>query len=1313
MSTIIAGGEIVAIICCATACVLAAWVLRPLRRGRAFTALAAAVCLLLLISIAILIRRLGPAGSPGALADYAEFAIPVVWLLLIYALINRRADAGARVYRRLFERAGVGIAVIDQEGMIRAANPEFGRIVGVRPERLEDGESFRKFVSEWDTERVGEYLRRARANGAAPETVAITITDVDSRPHAALLTAAMVPKRGELLCTVQDITYVDELRGETDTLTGFRAAVMHSATAWIMIVDNDRRITFWNHGAERITGYSAAEIMADPHAWETLYPEDDGAPGAPVPGLSIGARGGDVRSFRTVVTTRDGTRKAISWEANVIRDADHGVAGVLAVGHDLTRSYEAERDMERLAEEQHLLLDNVPVMIFWKDAESRFLRVNKAFAASVNMAPEDIVGKTTAEVCGRRAERYNTDDHQVLSTGEPKLAIVEPVMTPRGERWHRTDKIPLLNSEGSIVGIVGFTVDITAQRQAYDALAASEREAAALASFREHVMQTANVWIAVADNETTITLWNAEAEKISGYSAEEIIGRDDVWRLLYPDDADHNAVMTRVRALLATEGDSVTAETIVRCKDGKRKNISWHTARLSAPTGECMGMIAIGTDVSATKETERRQAAGLRVLQALNDTSDSRGMIASILGIVKEFTGCERAAVRLRQEHDFPYFASEGVDPDGLQSCMSVLAYGGHGRVQTDAGGAPRLRAPYGVLLGEGCPPPSEHLTKAGSFWVNDLGALPAGGSPVGRRAVCTACAVAAGSEALAMIPLRSAGTVVGLLELGTSASGRLSAGLVEFLEELGSSIGIAVQRRLSEDLLRRERDFSRSVVHNAQALIIGLDRDGNISLFNTIAEDTTGYRASEAIGRKPWFLLSTDDNAVEFARPFKRMLAGDYPKVFELRSRCKDGRERLITWRGTALTDARGEVWQVVAIGLDITSHRQLEAQIRQSQRMEAITTLAGGIAHDFNNVLHAVLSNVELIGMLGQLSERQQTHAHAIEEAVRHAASITKQLTEMSSPRQAEKGNVDINQCVDSVLSFIQGARDQRVEVVTSLQETLPPVLGDPTQIEQVLMNLCVNALQALEHGGRLEIVTRLATIPPNTAELKPDLTPGARYVRLTVTDTGSGMPTETLERIFDPFFTTREDKGGTGLGLAIAYGIVHAHGGSITAESEIGRGTTFTVYLPEAEEPTSAPPSLESHLETGSETIMLVDDNDAVRANLRQLLASLGYTVIEANTGAEAVAACHNGVGGIDLFMLDINMPEIDGIEAFGQVRSIIPEARGILITGFVSDGVDVQQLPEGIMGVMRKPFTIRQLSRCVRLALTGSRLDDLQT
>lgn len=1311
MNMLVANSETIATICCATACVIVAWALRPRPWGRAFVALILAAALLVLVSLAQLARYLGASSLQTGLEGHVGLALLPAWLLLVYALIAERTGTRLQRYRRMFEHAGVGIAVVDSEGLIRAVNREFAHIVGTAPECLENTACLDAFVSEWDRERAGEYLRRARLHVAPPETAGIMVTDANGGMHAALLTVAAVPGRDELLCTVQDITHMGELNGQGDTLAGFRTAVMHSATAWIMTVDNDRRITFWNHGAERITGYSASEMMANPHPWETLYPEDGGGAGAPVPGLSIGA-GGDFHSFRTVVTTRDGTRKAISWEANVIRSGDCGVAGVLAVGHDITRSYETERDLERLAEEQRVLLDNVPVMIFWKDTEGRFLRVNKAFAAAVNMAPEDIVGKSTADVYGMSAARYSIDDRQVISTGEPKLAIVEPVMTPRGERCHRTDKIPFLNAEGEIVGIVGFTVDITAQRHAYDALAASEREAAALASFREHVMQTANVWIAVVDNETSITLWNREAEKISGYSAEEVIGRDHIWELMYPDAADRAAVMTRIRSVLGAKGGGIAAETRIRCKDGTSKVISWHTAPVSAPTGECTGMIAIGTDVSATKETERRQVTSLRVLQALNDTSDSRGMIASLLGIVREFTGCDRAAVRLRQEHDFPYFASEGVDADALQSCMSVLSYGAHGHIQTDAGGIPRLRAPYNALLGEAPPQESAHLTKSGSFWVNDLGVLPASGGLIGRKAVCTACAVAPGSDAVAMIPLRSAGTVVGLLELGASDSGRLSANLVEFLEELGSSVGVAVQRRMSEELLRRERDFSHSVVHNAQALILGLDRDGNISLFNTIAEDVTGYRASEAVGRKPWFLLSTDDSAVEFARPFKRMLAGDYPKMFELWSRCKDGRELLITWRGTALTDARGEVWQVVAIGLDITSHRQLEAQIRQSQRMEAIATLAGGIAHDFNNVLHAVLSNVELIGMLGDLSERQQTHARAIEEAVRHAASITRQLTEMSSPRRAEQGNVDINQCVESVLGFLNGARDQRVEVVTSLQEALPAVMGDSTQIEQVLMNLCVNALQALEHEGRLEVVTRLVTIPADATEIKPDLVPGGRYIRLSVTDTGAGMSPETLERIFDPFFTTRENKGGTGLGLAIAYGIVHAHGGSITAESELGRGTTFTVYLPEAEKTGSAAPPLETRLETGSETIMLVDDNDAVRANLKQLLATLGYKVIEANTGGEAVAACRNGAGSIDLFMLDINMPEMDGIEAFAKVRAILPEARGVLITGFVHEGVDVHHLPDGIMGVMRKPFTIRQLSRCVRTALSGNRIEELQ-
>jgi CheY-like chemotaxis protein len=260
---------------------------------------------------------------------------------------------------------------------------------------------------------------------------------------------------------------------------------------------------------------------------------------------------------------------------------------------------------------------------------------------------------------------------------------------------------------------------------------------------------------------------------------------------------------------------------------------------------------------------------------------------------------------------------------------------------------------------------------------------------------------------------------------------------------------------------------------------------------------------------------------------------------------------------------------------------------------------------------------------------------------------------------------------------------------------------------------MNLCVNALQALEDGGSVDVRTREVTAPDGSDASAGDLEPGVDYVRITVADTGRGMSSDTLARIFDPFFTTREDEGGTGLGLAVAYGIVSAHGGSIGVQSELGRGTTFNVYLPAAPGAEVSSTSSEEDLERGSETIMLVDDNDGVRANIKQLLTALGYEVIEAVNGVEAVAAYENGARDVDLYMLDVNMPQMNGVEAFSRVLELKPDAKGLLITGFVSENVNMTELPDGIMGVLRKPFTIRQLSRSLRIALEGRQLEDMTT
>jgi len=839
----------------------------------------------------------------------------------------------------------------------------------------------------------------------------------------------------------------------------------------------------------------------------------------------------------------------------------------------------------------------------------------------------------------------------------------------------------------------------------------AQAQANNLAAFQAAVMQTANVWITILDGEGRVTLWNQEAERISGYPADEAMGTADIWGKLYPDPKYRSAVRRFVRAVLSGEEEAVQGETRTRCKDGTYKTIHWHVTGLRDDGGPALGIIVIGRDVTQSKEAERRQLASLRVLESLNDSPDSSAMIRNILQEVKDLTGCHAVAIRLRRDGDYPYIESEGVSKDDLQCFSQLRVYRDDGQPELDGNGLPLLKAPYHRLVRGQFGSDLPFFTEAGSFWTNNIRELGDSDEAKYSQELTGSSCVASGSTSVALILLWSAGTVVGLLELGDRRGNRFNAELITYLEELASSIGVAVQRRMTDEALRHERNFSYSVVQNAQALMMGIDTDGNVTLFNNTAEQVTGYRASEVVGRKPWDVMQRDKDAASAAKPFREILAGESPKVFESKWLSKNGAERLITWRGTSLVDENGDVRHVIAIGLDITEHRQLESRMRQAQRMEAIATLAGGITHDFNNVLHAVLSNIELMRMLGDLNEEQLKKAAAIDEAVKHAAQITKQLTAMAAPERPEMGRVDLNRCVERVTALLGGVGDRGVTLSGELDPELPAVLGDATQVEQVVMNLCLNAVQALKGSGGVRVLTSREQATEAMAASLPGLRSGEQYVRLEVIDSGVGMTPETVEQIFDPFFTTRDDEGGTGLGLAVVYGIIQAHNGSISVQSEPGVGTTFTVHLPVASDSDAEQKRGESAAETGSETVMLVEDNDGVRANLTQLLSSLGYKVVEASTGMQAVEMFPRMMNDIDLVVLDVNMPKMNGLETFEKIRETVPDARGVLITGFVRDGLRVGDLPAGIMGVLRKPFTLRQLSRFMRNALAGRFVEDL--
>ena len=385
-----------------------------------------------------------------------------------------------------------------------------------------------------------------------------------------------------------------------------------------------------------------------------------------------------------------------------------------------------------------------------------------------------------------------------------------------------------------------------------------------------------------------------------------------------------------------------------------------------------------------------------------------------------------------------------------------------------------------------------------------------------------------------------------------------------------------------------------------------------------------------------------------------------------------------------------------------DVTEQKRLEAQLLQAQKMEAIGTLAGGLAHDFNNLLTGILGNASLAKTGMHSSDQSYVRLQNIETIVESAAGLTRQLLAFSRRGRIDVRASDINEIVDKT-AVIFSRTNKNVTIHQNLDKDLWPAEVDKGQIEQVFLNLFVNAGQAMPEGGNLYLDT--VNIVLTKTDLKhPYMKPG-RYVKVSVTDTGTGMDEKTQARIFEPFFTTKEMGRGTGLGLSMVYGIIKGHNGFINVYSEPDHGTTFSVYFPASEKKISLEATSSRNIPRGTETILVVDDEEMNLTVSKEILESLGYTVYTAASGAEALAL-YNGsgkTGKIDLVMLDMMMPVMSGGETYGRMKEINPDIRVILCSGYSIDGDAQKIMDRGCNGFLQKPFTLPNLSQKIREVL----------
>jgi PAS domain S-box-containing protein len=523
----------------------------------------------------------------------------------------------------------------------------------------------------------------------------------------------------------------------------------------------------------------------------------------------------------------------------------------------------------------------------------------------------------------------------------------------------------------------------------------------------------------------------------------------------------------------------------------------------------------------------------------------------------------------------------------------------------------------------------------------------------------------------------------------------------------------ITDQKRAEEWLLR-ERSMLDRIMKTSPAGIMVVDRKRQIVFTNKRAEDIfcltkneitqRGYSASE------WHITDFDGNPLpEEQLPFTQVMNTGNP-VYGIRHAValSDGRRVFLSINGAPVSDEQGNISEVVLTIDDITDRirmeeerQKLEERLRMSQRLEAIGTLAGGIAHDFNNILSAVMGFAEMA--LDETAGDTPSHQYLSEilHAGRRARDLVRQILTFSRQAEYEKNPIQVKPIVKETIKFLRASIPVSIDIQQKI-ESDSMVPADPTQLHQIIMNLCTNAAHAMEKGGTLEVSLSDVEMDEDAASIYPGMVPG-RHLRLRVSDTGCGMTPEVMERIFEPFFTTKPRGEGTGMGLAVVHGIVKEYAGVISVHSELGKGSAFHVYLPVIEAMEDAAGELSEALLTGTERILFVDDEELLVKLGKKMLERLGYQVTTQTSPLVALDLFRNKPDAFDLVITDVTMPKMTGDELAKELLKIRPDIPVILCTGFSARMSDEKARELGIKAFIMKPTLIQEIARTIRKVL----------
>jgi PAS domain S-box-containing protein len=501
--------------------------------------------------------------------------------------------------------------------------------------------------------------------------------------------------------------------------------------------------------------------------------------------------------------------------------------------------------------------------------------------------------------------------------------------------------------------------------------------------------------------------------------------------------------------------------------------------------------------------------------------------------------------------------------------------------------------------------------------------------------------------------------------------------------------------------LLRESEEKYRLLVENQTDVVVKVDLEGRFLFVSPSYCRLFGKSEAELLGNTFMPLVHEDDRQPT-ARAMEDLYRPPYAASMEQRAMTVHG-WRWIAWADTAVRDASGRVVAIVGVGRDVTEQREVEDRLRRSEKLEAVGRLAGGVAHDFNNQLTGILGGAEFLRQALAGDPELLEVVESIRDASLRSARLTRQLLAFARREERRSAIVDLRRTLEELAALLERSIDKRIAVRTVLSGERSSVRGDPDRLHHALLNLALNARDAMRDGGTLTLASRQVVLDAaRCAALPGDLTPGP-YAELRVQDTGAGLTDEARAHLFEPFFTTKE--AGSGLGLAEVYGTVRAHQGAIVVDSVRGRGTKVTVWLPAVEEEARADePAASARAGERPLRVLVADDEPNVRRSLGLLLRLGGHSVVECAGGREAVEVYARAWREIDVVILDVMMPDLGGRDVYARLRAANPDVRVIVSSGFSVGGIDALARERGVQ-VLQKPYTADQLARALAAAAAG--------